>query len=212
VSWLAILLAMAGIGGPPVQAAKPVKCPTAKTQAAKAKACKKKAPKTKTKTPAKPTKPRADKPSANPSPRTDTPAAGGDDAPKATPTPTATPKPGATATPTPTTPPVATPTPAPPGTYPTRTNVDLTDIREWTVRPSYRILAAGPIDFNVNNRGEDDHNLTVRDDRDRDLGKIDLAPGDVGTLTVTLVLGTYTLYCSLPDHEAAGMKATINVR
>ena len=76
---------------------------------------------------------------------------------------------------------MATPTPAPPGTYPTRTNVDLTDIREWTVRPSYRILAAGPIDFNVNNRGEDDHNLTVRDDKDRDLGKIELAPGDVGT-------------------------------
>jgi len=212
VSWLAILLAMAGIGGAPVHAVKPVKCPTAKTHAAKAKPCKKKAPKKKTKTPAKPTKPGADKPSANPSPRTDTPAAGGDDAPKATPTPTATPKPGATATPTPTTPPVATPTPAPPGTYPTRTNVDLTDIREWTVRPSYRILAAGPIDFNVNNRGEDDHNLTVRDDKNRDLGELELAPGDVGTLTVTLGLGTYTLYCSLPDHEAAGMKATINVR
>ena len=210
MSWLAILLAMAGIGGAPVQEAKPVKCPTAKTQAAKAKPCKKKAPKKKTKTPAKPTKPDADKPAANPSPRTDSPSAGGDDSPKATPTPTATPKPGATATPTPT--PVATPTPAPPGTYPTRTNVDLTDIREWTVRPSYRILAAGPIDFNVNNRGEDDHNLTVRDDKSRELGKIDLAPGDVGTLTVTLGLGTYTLYCSLPDHEAAGMKATINVR
>ena len=89
---------------------------------------------------------------------------------------------------------------------------DLTDIREWTVRPSYRILAAGPIDFNANNRGEDDHNLTVRDDKDRDLGELELAPGDVGTLTVTLGLGTYTLYCSLPDHEAAGMKATINVR
>ena len=204
MSWLAILLAMAGIGGAPVQEAKPVKCPTAKTQAAKAKPCKKKAPKKKTKTPAKPTKPGADKPAANPSPRTDSPRAGGDDAPTATPTPTV--------TPTPTEPPVAAPTPAPPGTYPTRTNVDLTDIREWTVRPSYRILAAGPIDFNANNRGEDDHNLTVRDDKDRDLGKIDLAPGDVATLTVTLGLGTYTLYCSLPTHEAAGMKATINVR
>ena len=30
------------------------------------------------------------------------------------------------------------------------------------MRPSYRILAAGPIEFNVNNRGEDDHNLAVR--------------------------------------------------
>ena len=119
-----------------------MKCPTAKTQAAKAKPCKKKAPKKKTKTPAKPTKPRRGQAVREPVAAYGHAGAGGDDAPKATPTPTATPKPGATATPTPTTPPVATPTPAPPGTYPTRTNVDLTDIREWTVRPSYRILAA----------------------------------------------------------------------
>ena len=212
MTWLTILLSLAALGGD-TSARK--KCTatnslavTAYTPAAK-QACKREAAKKKKKQPAKPTKPKpapvADKPSANPSPRTDTPASGGDDSPKATPTP----QPGATPTPTAT--PVATPTPAPPGTWPTRTNVDLTDIREWTVRPSYRTLAAGPIDFNVNNRGEDDHNLTVRD-ATRDLGHIDLVPGDVGTLTVTLGLGTYTLYCSLPNHEEAGMKATISVR
>lgn len=199
MSWLAILIALAGIGGAPVKEAKPVKCPTAKTKAAKAKPCKKTTK-----------KPRAGKPGA-PAPRPDSPSAPGGEAPRATPTPAATPRPGATATPTPTATPVATPTPAPPGTYPTRTNVDLTDIREWAVRPSYRILAAGSIDFNVNNRGEDDHNLTVRDGS-RDLAQLDLAPGDTGTLTVELGLGTYTLYCSLPDHEASGMKATISVR
>jgi uncharacterized cupredoxin-like copper-binding protein len=80
------------------------------------------------------------------------------------------------------------------------------------VRPSYRTLAAGRIDFNVNNRGEDDHNLTVRDAGAKDLGKIDLAPAETGTLTLTLAAGTYTLYCSLPQHEDAGMKATISVR
>lgn len=144
-----------------------------------------------------------DLPGTKPGPGGNTPTTNPGTKPEATPTP----KPGATPVPTPD----PTPTPAPPGTYPTRTNVDLTDIREWSVRPSYRILAAGPIDFNVNNRGEDDHNLTVRDGT-RDLGKIDLAPGDTGTLTVELGLGTYTLYCSLPTHEEAGMKATISVR
>ena len=75
--------------------------------------------------------------------------------------------PGATATPVPTA------TPAPPGTYPTRTNVDLD---EWFVRSSYRTLAAGPIEFNVNNRGEDDHNLAVRGGG-REYGKLDVAAG-----------------------------------
>ena len=31
-------------------------------------------------------------------------------------------------------------------------------------------------------------------------------------MTLDLWLGTYTLYCSLPDHEEAGMRATISVR
>ena len=99
-------------------------------------------------------------------------------------------------------------TPAPPGTYPTRTNVDLD---EWFVRSSYRTLAAGPIEFNVNNRGEDDHNLAVRGGG-REYGKLDVAPGESDTLTLNLGLGSYTLYCSLPDHEVAGMSVNINVR
>ena len=100
------------------------------------------------------------------------------------------------------------PTPAPPGTYPTRTNVDLD---EWFVRSSYRALAAGPIEFNVNNRGEDDHNLAVRGGG-KEYGQIDLAPGESNSMTLDLWLGNYTLYCSLPDHEEAGMKVDISVR
>ena len=72
-------------------------------------------------------------------------------------------------------------TPAPPGTYQTRTNVDLD---EWFVRSSYRTLAAGPIEFNVNNHGEDDHNLAVRGGG-REYGKIDVPPGESDTLTLT---------------------------
>ena len=37
-------------------------------------------------------------------------------------------------------------------------------------------------------------------------------PGGSGQLTVTLAPGTYTLYCSLPDHEAAGMRTTLTVK
>jgi hypothetical protein len=121
-------------------------------------------------------------------------------APQGAPAPTA--APGAPAAPEPTE------TPAPPGTYPTRTGVDLS---EWRVRSSYRTLAAGRIDFNAANLGEDDHNLSVRGGG-KEYGKLDLAPGDSGTLTLELGLGTYTLYCSLPDHEAAGMHTEISVK
>lgn len=208
MSWLAILLSLAAIGGDTTTqkctAANPAGA-AAYTPAAK-KACKQQqaAKKKKKKKPAKP-KPGTDRPATpNPAPRSDTPATGGDPKPEATPTP----KPGAAPTPAPSSTPVSTPTPAP---LPSRTNVDLTDIREWSVRPSYRTLAAGRIDFNVNNRGEDDHDLTVRD-ASRNLGQLPLAPGETDTLTLTLAAGSYTLFCSLPGHEAAGMAAAISVR
>lgn len=37
-------------------------------------------------------------------------------------------------------------------------------------------------------------------------------PGTRVTQPVTLRVGTYTLYCSLPGHELAGMHATLVVR
>ena len=195
MSWLAILLTLASLGGNPAPGeVKPRKqCTSAsKHKAAKAKDCK---PKKKTKGKTKKAKPKKT-PTAQPR-KDPAPSAPAQPEPDAAPSPPV-------ATPTP----VPAPTPAPPGTYSTRTNVDLD---EWFVRSSYRTLAAGPIEFNVNNRGEDDHNLAVRGGG-REYGKIDVPPGESNTLTLDLWLGSYTLYCSLPDHEAAGMSVNINVR
>ena len=207
MSWLAILLTLASLGGNPAPGeVKPRKqCTSAQKQTQKQKAAQTKAkdckPKKKTKGKSKKAKPKKS-PTAKAQPRND-PAPGGapaqpePDAPSSPPV-----TPGAPATPVPTA------TPAPPGTHPTRTNVDLD---EWFVRSSYRTLAAGPIEFNVNNKGEDDHNLAVRGGG-REYGKLDVAPGQSDTMTLNLWLGSYTLYCSLPDHEAAGMSVNINVR
>ena len=79
------------------------------------------------------------------------------------------------------------------------------------MRPSYRILAAGRIEFVATNVGEDDHDLSVRRGTDV-LGRLPLAPGESDTLTLDLAAGSYTLFCSLPDHEEAGMRANISVR
>ena len=38
-----------------------------------------------------------------------------------------------------------------------------------------------------------------------------LSVGDEATGTVELTPGTYTLFCDLPGHESAGMKATLTV-
>jgi len=204
VNWLAILLALAGIGGTPATKAEPNK-QQCKTASAK-KACK---PATKPKKQRKPVA-RAKKPAPTATP-TPGAGAGGGDAPAATrpqttPTPTATPvgTPGPGATPTP----IATPT-ATPVTYPRRTAVDLL---EWDIRSSYHTLGAGRITFNANNLGEDDHDLAVRAGNGPALGKLELAPLASGPLAVDLAAGSYVLYCSLLGHEAAGMKLAITVK
>jgi hypothetical protein len=135
------------------------------------------------------------------------PATGG--TPSAPGSPSASPTPGASPTPTPVGSPTPTPTPGP--VYPSRTGVDLVDGEEWTVRPSYRILAAGRIEFVTTNVGEDDHDLSVRYEKST-LGRLPLAPGESDTLTLNLPAGSYELFCSLEGHEALGMRAPISVR
>src|SRR3954454_13764762 len=106
MSWFAILLALASLGGAP---AKPVsqRCKASKTIHAAQRNCKvKKTPKPKVKPKATPTP--APKPNTPGSTRDDSPSASD---PGATPAPTATPQPGTTPTPT------ATPV------YPKRTGV-----------------------------------------------------------------------------------------
>ena len=203
MSWFAILLALASLGGAPSGAMRKqcVKAAASKHQKQQCKTAGKKK---------KPTKPVAKtKPRENGQPSTpgsqrdpDSPAGNGGD-PSATPTPTATPKPDATPVPTVT----ATPTPDP-IKYPSRTGVDLS---EWLVRPTYRTLAAGRVVFSVANLGEDDHNLSVRAGA-TNLGKVDLPPGDTGSLVLQLPPGTYTLFCSLQGHEEQGMVTDISVR
>jgi plastocyanin len=192
MSWFAILLALASLGGAP---AKPVshKCKASKTVHAAQKHCKISKKKKATKPRATPTP--APKPSTPGAPRTPTDPT---PQPGATATPTATPAPGTSPTPTPTATPV----------YPSRTGVDLD---EWIVRSSYHTLRAGTIDFNAANLGEDDHNLSIRGGG-KEWGRLELAPGGADTLRVALTPGTYTLYCSLVGHEEQGMRTDVTVR
>jgi hypothetical protein len=193
LSWLAILLAIASLGGSPVSPpgkAKPRCSHTVKKHCTKP-------------------KPKKKKPTSKPKqPGSSQPAAPQDDPPPSThrSDPTPTPTPAATRTPAPT--PTASPAPTATPVLPRRTAVDLV---EYDIRSSYLTLGSGQVSFNANNLGEDDHNLSVRGGG-QEWGKLDLAPGDRETLTLTLPAGDYTLYCSLLGHEEAGMRLNISVR
>jgi len=104
--------------------------------------------------------------------------------------------------------PSPTPPPTPGAPLPSRTSVDLD---EWRVSPAYRELAAGEVEFNAANLGEDDHDFSIREDA-TPLRTVALAPGESASVRVTLDAGDYTLYCSLPSHEGYGMRAKIAVR
>ncbi len=69
-------------------------------------------------------------------------------------------------------------------------------------------LKAGEITFEAKNDGKIPHDLAIKGTSD----KTKLIPaGGTAELKVTLKPGKYELYCTVPGHEAAGMKLNITV-
>jgi len=69
-------------------------------------------------------------------------------------------------------------------------------------------LKAGEITFEAKNDGKLPHDLAIKETGD----KTKLIPvGGTAELKVTLKAGKYELYCTVPGHEAAGMKLNITV-
>lgn len=87
--------------------------------------------------------------------------------------------------------------------------------REFSLQLSRPAVAAGPLVLELVNRGEDPHDLRVRPAAGgAAVLSIALTDpfGGVGDTEGPLEAGTFTLFCSLPGHEAAGMRATLTVR
>jgi uncharacterized cupredoxin-like copper-binding protein len=69
-------------------------------------------------------------------------------------------------------------------------------------------LKAGEITFEVKNDGKIPHDLAIKETGD----KTKLIPaGGTAELKVTLKAGKYELYCTVPGHDAAGMKLSVTV-
>jgi len=80
------------------------------------------------------------------------------------------------------------------------------------VLPAAKTLPAGKVTFVVQNAGKIPHDLAVKGPAVTGPAKTPLiSPGQNAKLTVSLGTGSYTLYCSVPGHEAAGMKAELSV-
>jgi plastocyanin len=85
--------------------------------------------------------------------------------------------------------------------------------REFSFTASRLTLAAGTVAIELNNRGQDPHDLRVERADDAATG-FDFALTKPSTLTsrkLELTPGTWKLYCTLPGHDQAGMHATVTV-
>jgi plastocyanin len=73
-------------------------------------------------------------------------------------------------------------------------------------------VPAGQVTIEFVNHGEDEHNLNVKPGEGPLEGSLpNTAPKAHPSLSLDLRAGSYTLFCSLPGHEAKGMKATLTV-
>jgi plastocyanin len=83
------------------------------------------------------------------------------------------------------------------------------EAHDISLSPTELQSAPGVVAVRYTNEGAIEHTLLI----DGISGfKLDVASnGDVDTATVKLEPGTYTLYCDVPGHRAAGMQAQLTV-
>jgi hypothetical protein len=86
---------------------------------------------------------------------------------------------------------------------------------EYRLTLSRATVKPGRVTIQLQNRGEDDHDLRLQRITSRTDAPVArwavTKPGDVTSLTVRLSRGHYRLWCSLPEHRELGMRATLRV-
>lgn len=111
--------------------------------------------------------------------------------------------------------PVATPT-AEPEPAPRRVSVKADDAtpEDFNFTLSRLFVVAGEVTLELNNQGQDPHNLNLRlegsEDSPLEIGEA--GPGEHRVGHFPLAPGTYRLWCSLPQHEEWGMSVDLEVR
>jgi plastocyanin len=70
---------------------------------------------------------------------------------------------------------------------------------------------AGKVTLRMLNKSSVPHDIALQGGGLNQIGSV-VSNGGVSTVTVTLQPGTYTFYCSVDGHAAAGMKGTLTVK
>ncbi len=70
---------------------------------------------------------------------------------------------------------------------------------------------AGSVTITLTNISPLQHNVAIKGPGVSKAGKV-VGKGGTSTVTATLKKGTYTFYCTVPGHEAAGMKGVLVVK
>jgi plastocyanin len=70
---------------------------------------------------------------------------------------------------------------------------------------------AGHVTINMHNASSVPHDIAIRGGSVNEVGQV-VSNGGTSTVSATLAPGTYTFYCSVDGHEAAGMKGTLTVK
>jgi plastocyanin len=86
--------------------------------------------------------------------------------------------------------------------------------KEYSFTLSRSEVPAGEVIVEFLNRGEDPHNLHLTEGLEGPQAGAfpNTSPGVHEDLELNMRPGSYTLFCSLPGHEAKGMHATLTVR
>ena len=82
---------------------------------------------------------------------------------------------------------------------------------EYKFKLSKSNVAPGAYTFTLDNAGKQPHNLTINGPQVANKATPTIAGGKSATVRVTLVQGTYELYCSVPGHKQLGMDAKLTV-
>jgi uncharacterized cupredoxin-like copper-binding protein len=90
---------------------------------------------------------------------------------------------------------------------PAATKVPVSEV-EFKITLASTNFKAGEITFEAKNDGKIPHDLAIKGTSDKT--KL-IPPGGSAELKVTLKPGKYELYCTVPGHEAAGMRLNITV-
>ncbi len=70
---------------------------------------------------------------------------------------------------------------------------------------------AGETTIDFDNPSSTGHDVCVKDTSEKEVGCSDVIQQSNTSLSVNLKPGTYTFFCSVPGHEAAGMEGTLTV-